>query len=61
MFAHQTVKRVVDLVLVRAVVAQRAVTLAKSLAWGSVGIKPESVLSSEEIGEGEVESWRSVS
>lgn len=54
-FADEAVERVVHLVFVRAVVAEWAVAFAEGLAYGAVRVEPESVFSSEEVGEGEVE------
>ena len=58
--ADETVERVVDLVFVRAVLAQRTMSLAEGLAYGAIGVEAEPVFSFEEVGEGEVEGWRCV-
>lgn len=60
MFTYEAVERVIDLVFVGAVVTQRTVAFSEGFAWGAVGVESESVFSSEEVGEGEVEGWRSV-
>lgn len=57
MFTHQVVKRMGDLVLVRAVVAERAVPFSKRFAKGAVGIQPKAMFSFEEFREAKLISW----
>lgn len=47
MFTHQVVERMGGLVLVRAVVAERAVPFSKRLAKGTVGIQAKAMFSFE--------------
>ena len=56
-FADEVVEGVSCLMLVRTSVAQRTVSFAESLAIWTARIKAETVLASEEVGEGEVISW----
>ena len=54
MLAYQVVEGVSDLVFVWTGVAQRAVTLTKSLAVWTTRIKAESIFPFKKVGEGEV-------
>lgn len=58
--ADETVERVVDLVFVRAVLAQGTMSFAESLTYGTTRVETEPVFAFEEVGEGEVEGWRCV-
>ena len=58
MFTHQVVERMSDLVLVRAVIAERAVPFSKRLAKGAVGIQPKAMFSFEEFREAKLICWR---
>lgn len=58
MLADETVEGMVYLVLVRTVVAQRAVAFAEGFTNGSTRIEAKSIFPFQKIGEGEVDGWR---
>lgn len=57
MFTHQVVERISDLVLVRALVTERAVPFSKRLAERTVGIQAKAMLSFEEFGKAKLVYW----
>lgn len=56
-FTHKVVERMSNLVLVRAVIAEWAMSFPKSLAKWAVGIHTKAILPFEKVGEAELIRW----